>query len=64
MGSNPFDHLWDDSLGSGLQMALWDLAGKLADAPCHRLPGQSVREFGSALLQQMAELSIISGCRS
>ena len=44
LGTNPFDHLWDDSLGSGLQMALWDLAGKLADAPCHRLLGQSVRD--------------------
>ncbi len=44
LDSNPFDHLWDDSLGSGVQMALWDLAGKLADAPCHRLLGRSVRD--------------------
>ncbi len=39
MGRNPFDLLWDDSLGAGLQMAVWDAAGKAAEVPCCRLIG-------------------------
>ncbi|MEW6755090.1 MAG: enolase C-terminal domain-like protein [Candidatus Latescibacterota bacterium] len=42
-GRNLFDHLWDDSLGAGLQMALFDAAGKLLDVPCHRLLGPQHR---------------------
>src|SRR4051812_39880453 len=42
-GRNVFDLLWDDSLGCGLQMAIWDAAGKQAGAPCHALFGQQVR---------------------
>ncbi|NKB66176.1 MAG: enolase [Candidatus Latescibacteria bacterium] len=38
-GGNLFDHLWDDSLGAGLQMALFDAAGKALGVPCHRLLG-------------------------
>ena len=33
VGSNPFHHLSDDSLGAGLQMALYDAAGKAAGVP-------------------------------
>lgn len=44
LGRNPFDLLWDDSLGAGLQMAVWDLAGKLAEVPCHRFIGAKVRD--------------------
>jgi len=44
MGKNLFDHLWDDSLGAGLQMALFDAAGKLLETPCHRLMGPLFRE--------------------
>lgn len=43
-GRNPFDLLWDDSFGAGLQMALWDLAGKAMGVPCNRLLGSTVRE--------------------
>lgn len=43
-GGNLFDHLWDDSLGAGLQMALFDAAGKLLDVPCHRLLGSQHRD--------------------
>ena len=43
-GRNVFELLWDDSLGCGLQMALWDAAGKQAGVPCHALFGQPVRE--------------------
>ena len=37
--------MWDDSLGAGLQMALFDAAGKAAGVPCYRLLGQKVREW-------------------
>ena len=43
-GKNIFDLLWDDSLGAGLQMALFDAAGKHLDVPCHRLMGPQHRE--------------------
>ncbi len=45
IGANPFDLLWDDSLGAGLQMALWDLAGKAVGAPVYALLGQKVRDW-------------------
>lgn len=41
---NLFDFLMDDSLGAGLQMALFDAAGKLLEVPCHRLMGTQYRE--------------------
>ena len=44
IGHNLFDHLWDDALGAGLQMALFDAAGKLLGIPCHRLLGIQYRE--------------------
>ena len=43
-GKNLFDLLWDDSLGAGLQMALFDAAGKMLGVPCHRLLGAQYRE--------------------
>jgi len=43
-GADPFEHLWDDTLGSGLQMALFDVAGKAAGVPAYRLLGQKLRE--------------------
>lgn len=43
-GRNIFDFLWDDSLGAGLQMALFDAAGKLLEVPCHRLMGTQYRD--------------------
>ena len=36
-GKNPADFLGDDSLGAGLQMALYDLVGKALDVPAYRL---------------------------
>ena len=44
-GQNPFELLWDDTLGPGLQMALFDVAGKAAEAPAYRLLGQKVRDW-------------------
>ncbi len=36
-GRNPADFLGDDTLGAGLQMALYDLVGKALGVPVHRL---------------------------
>ncbi len=41
---NPMDFLWDDSLGAGLQMALFDLVGKAMGVPCYRLMGDKIRD--------------------
>ena len=43
-GRNLFDLLWDDRLGAGLQMALFDAAGKALGVPCHRLMGIQHRD--------------------
>jgi len=45
VGRNPADLLWDDSLGAGLQQAMFDLAGKALDVPAYRLIGTKVREW-------------------
>ncbi|MFH1084800.1 MAG: enolase, partial [Chloroflexota bacterium] len=45
IGHSPFEFLWDDKLGAGLQMAVWDLAGKAAGLPCYKLMGAPVREW-------------------
>ena len=44
-GKSPFEFLWDDSLGAGLQMAVYDLAGKALEVPCYRLVGPKAREW-------------------
>ena len=45
VGHSPFEFLWDDALGAGLQMAIWDLAGKALGVPCYKLMGTRVREW-------------------
>jgi len=45
LGHSPFEFLWDDSLGAGLQMAIYDLVGKALEVPCHRLLGPKVRDW-------------------
>lgn len=45
IGRSPFELMWDDSLGAGLQMALFDAAGKLAGVPVYRLLGNRVRDW-------------------
>jgi L-alanine-DL-glutamate epimerase-like enolase superfamily enzyme len=45
IGGNPFELMWDDALGAGLQIALFDVAGKAAGAPVHRLLGNKVRDW-------------------
>lgn len=44
-GGNPADFLADDSLGPGLQMAIYDLVGKANGVPASALIGQRVREW-------------------
>jgi L-alanine-DL-glutamate epimerase-like enolase superfamily enzyme len=44
IGHSPFEFLWDDRLGAGLQMACFDLAAKAVGVPCHRLLGPEVRQ--------------------
>ena len=43
-GKSAADLMWDDSLGAGLQMALFDAVGKAWDVPCHRLLGHQIRD--------------------
>ena len=44
IGKNPFELLYRDDLGAGLQMALWDLAAQYAGVPVHALMGEKLRE--------------------
>src|SRR6266478_2071164 len=46
MGKNAAEHMWDDSLGCGLQMALFDAVAKAASVPLYRLLGSKVRDRG------------------
>ncbi len=42
-GRHPASVMWDDSLGAGLQMALFDAVGKSLEAPVWSLLGEKVR---------------------
>jgi L-alanine-DL-glutamate epimerase-like enolase superfamily enzyme len=44
VGKNACDLMWDDALGAGLQMALFDAVGQTADVPIHRLLGTQYRQ--------------------
>ena len=44
MGKNATELMWDDTLGWGLQMALFDAVGKANDVPCYRLMGPKHRD--------------------
>lgn len=44
MGRNAVDLMWDDSLGAGLQMALFDAVGRTAEVPIHRLLGRKLAD--------------------
>lgn len=45
MGNSPADLMNDDSLGAGLQMALFDVVGKALEVPCFKLMGTKVRDW-------------------
>lgn len=42
VGKSALEVMWDDTLGAGLQMALFDAVGKTAEVPVHALLGQKV----------------------
>ena len=44
IGQSPAACMHDDSLGAGLQMALFDAVGRANDVPVHRLLGHQVRD--------------------
>jgi len=44
IGRHPAETMWDDSLGAGLQIALFDAAAKVLDAPLHQMLGAQVRD--------------------
>jgi len=44
LGKNAVDLLWDDSLGAGLQIGLFDAVARTAGVPIHRLLGPQVHE--------------------
>ncbi len=44
LGENPAAHMNDDSLGAGLQMALFDVVGKILEVPIYRLIGTHCRD--------------------
>lgn len=43
-GRNAVELMWDDSLGAGLQMALFDAVAKTAEVPIHRLLGNKIHD--------------------
>lgn len=45
VGRNAAELMWDDSLGAGAQMALFDAVGKSLGVPAYRLLGNKVREW-------------------
>jgi galactonate dehydratase len=46
LNHNAADFLWDDSIGAGLQQALFDAVGKANGVPVHRLLGHQTRDRG------------------
>ena len=44
-GQSPAKLMNDDSLGAGLQMALFDVVGKVLEVPAYELMGQQVRDW-------------------
>ena len=44
LGANAVELMWDDSLGAGLQMALFDAVARTVGVPVHRLLGRKVHD--------------------
>jgi L-alanine-DL-glutamate epimerase-like enolase superfamily enzyme len=44
LGRPAAESMWDDQIGQGLQMALFDAVGKTNEVPIHRLLGRKVRD--------------------
>jgi L-alanine-DL-glutamate epimerase-like enolase superfamily enzyme len=45
VGKSPAELMQEDTLGAGLQMALFDVVGKALGVPCYRLMGSKVRDW-------------------
>ncbi len=45
IGQSPAELMHEDSLGAGLQMALFDVVGKILEVPVHRLLGTKMRDW-------------------
>ena len=45
IGQSPAKFMNNDSLGAGLQMALFDVVGKILEVPVHKLIGPKVRDW-------------------
>ena len=45
IGRSPGDLMNEDGLGAGLQMALFDVVGKILEVPAHKLLGTKVRDW-------------------
>lgn len=44
VGKNAAEHMWDDGLGAGLQIALFDAVAKTLEVPVYRLLGRKVHD--------------------
>src|SRR5262249_9315043 len=44
LGKTATEIMWDDGLGAGLQMALFDAVGKAMEVPVHHLLGRKLRD--------------------
>ena len=71
LGSDPFDFIWDDSVGGALQMACHDLMGKALGIPVYKLFGPKQRDevltmywshcFPPEIMAREAKLALESG---
>ena len=44
VGRNAYEVMWDDAIGYGLQIALFDAVGRALEVPIHALLGEKVRD--------------------
>lgn len=44
IGKHPAENMWDDTLGAGLQIALFDAAAKVLDVPLYKMLGRKHRD--------------------
>ena len=65
LGREATEIMWDDSLGAGLQMALFDAVARSLDAPIHHLLGEQVRSqaFVSWWSVDMSPADWLSECQ-
>ena len=57
MGQSPAAHMCDNAVGAGLQMALFDVMGKIAEVPVCHLLGTKVRDAHATVV-------VVQPCRA